>query len=153
MRLYVIGPVTGIEDDNRPAFEEAAEALADAGYDPLIPHWFVPEGAPWDKAMRRSIETMLKCDGVAALEGFGASRGARIEADLAASLDIPVKTVAGSARWKQVGKYGTNLESLTRQKIPGAINAAHADGRLDTTEESNQSIARTAGRRWSNEQA
>ncbi|MFR8300891.1 MAG: DUF4406 domain-containing protein, partial [Gordonibacter urolithinfaciens] len=30
MRLFVIGPVTGIEDNNRPAFEAAARELHEA---------------------------------------------------------------------------------------------------------------------------
>lgn len=93
MRIYVIGPVTGMENDNRPAFEEAAERLREAGYTALIPHWFVKAGTPWAPAMRRSIETLVKCDGVAALEGFGSSKGARVEADLATELGMPVKSV------------------------------------------------------------
>ena len=93
MRIYVIGPVTGVEADNRPAFEEAAKRLDDAGYTAFIPHWFIKAGTPWAPAMRRSIETLMYCEGVAALEGFGSSRGARIEADLAAELGIPVRSV------------------------------------------------------------
>ena len=93
MRIYVIGPVTGKEDDNRPKFEEAAQRLYEAGYTALIPHWFIRPGTPWRPAMKRSLEILALCDGIAALEGFGSSKGARIEADLAVQLEMPVKSV------------------------------------------------------------
>lgn len=98
MRIYVIGPVTGKEQDNRPAFEEAAQRLYEAGYTALIPHWFIKPGTPWKPAMRRSIETLALCDGVAALDGFGSSKGARIEADLATELGMQVKSVEAWTR-------------------------------------------------------
>lgn len=93
MRIYVIGPVTGKEQDNRPAFEEAAQKLYEAGYTALIPHWFIKPGTPWQAAMKRSLGILSLCEGVAALEGFGASKGARIEADTAAEIGMPVKSV------------------------------------------------------------
>lgn len=36
--LYVSGPVTGMPDDNREAFEAAADELAACGYIARIPH-------------------------------------------------------------------------------------------------------------------
>lgn len=105
MRLYVIGPVSGIDQDNRPAFEEAALELERAGFDACVPHWFIPAGTDWGTAMKRSVEMLVKCDGVAALEGFGGSKGARIEADLAASIGMPVKSVEawkrGASAWRK----------------------------------------------------
>lgn len=105
MRLYIIGPVSGIEQDNRPAFEAAATRLEIAGYDTCVPHWFIPAGTDWQAAMRRSIEMLVKCDGVAALDGFGASKGARIEADLATGIGMPVKSVEtwlrGARAWRK----------------------------------------------------
>lgn len=105
MRLYIIGPVSGIEQDNRPAFEEAALALERAGYDATVPHWFIPAGTEWETAMKRSIEMLVKCDGVAALEGFGTSKGARLEADLATGIGMPVKSVEtwvrGAIAWRK----------------------------------------------------
>ena len=105
MRLYIIGPVSGIAQDNRPAFEEAARRLERAGYDPCVPHWFIPAGTEWQPAMKRSIEMLVKCDGVAALDGFGSSRGARIEAELAGGIGMPIKSVEtwerGAAAWRK----------------------------------------------------
>ena len=79
MRLYVIGPVTGRENFNRAAFEEAKEKLWDAGYDVLIPHDVIPPDASHEDAMRLSIKTMLGCDGVAMLTDWYESTGATLE--------------------------------------------------------------------------
>ncbi len=91
MRLYVSGPVTGMELLNRPAFERAGRRLEAAGYDVLLPHWFVPSGADWERAMRACVETLVKCDGVALLPGWGASRGAKLERRLALALGMEVR--------------------------------------------------------------
>ena len=91
MRVYVSGPVTGMPGLNRRAFERAAVQLEAAGHTPLVPHWFVPSDAGWQDAMRRSIETLVKCDGVALLPGWQDSKGAVIEFSLARDLGIPVR--------------------------------------------------------------
>lgn len=104
MRIYVIGPTSGIGDGNRKAFDDAAKELERAGYSALVPHWFIPKDAPWITAMRRSIETLVKCDGIAVLEGFGKSKGARVEADLATGLGLPVKSVETWVRMSVKGE-------------------------------------------------
>lgn len=83
MRLYVIGPVTGREGDNREAFEEARRELEAAGFKAVIPHDVVDAGGDWQLAMRQSIREMLRVragrpvhDGVAELPGLFGSRGA-----------------------------------------------------------------------------
>ena len=91
MRIYVAGPVTGKPELNRTKFENAACWLTEAGHTPLVPHWFVPEDATWEQAMRRSIETLVKCDGVALLGGWRGSKGARIERSLALDLGMDVR--------------------------------------------------------------
>lgn len=90
MRLYVIGPVTGRENLNRKAFEDAKEKLWDAGYDVLIPHDVVPPDATYQQAMRLSIKTMLGCDGVAALTDWDESRGAKLEREVAVACGIEI---------------------------------------------------------------
>lgn len=102
--LYVIGPVTGIEDGNIAEFERVKEALRIAGHKARIPHEFVGEAWSWQYAMGISIREMLsmtrlstpifphrKYDGVAMLDGWEQSDGAMIEHDTAASLGIPCK--------------------------------------------------------------
>ena len=94
MRLYVIGPVSGFDDLNKPAFVQAHKILTHNGYSVLIPHDFVSMNADWQAAMKRSIETMMKCDGVAMLEGCERSFGALLEQHIAVKLGIPCYTVS-----------------------------------------------------------
>lgn len=93
VRLYVIGPVFGIPDNNRPAFLEAYNLLVQSGFSVLIPHDFVSPNADWQTAMRRSIESMLKCDGLAVLEGSDKSHGAKLEYTIATALGMPCHSV------------------------------------------------------------
>jgi hypothetical protein len=113
MKIYVIGPVTGHDDLNVPAFEKARLMLSEAGYRPLIPHDFVAEDADWQQAMRRSIETLAKADGVAYLDGWQKSRGARIEWKLARDLGIEVAAVEN---WCACGSRRIGIGRRMRQR-------------------------------------
>lgn len=93
MRLYVIGPVTGRENLNRAAFEEAKEKLEQAGYDVLIPHDIIPPDYDYARAMRTSIVTMLGCDGAAFLPDWDESRGAKLEREVAITGGLPIHCV------------------------------------------------------------
>lgn len=94
MNIYVIGPVTGVENGNEAAFLEAGRALAAEGHEVAIPHNFISYSAPHEEAMRKSIAHMLKSeyrvidafgrwvpayDGVAMLDGWEESEGVRLE--------------------------------------------------------------------------
>lgn len=104
MNLYIIGPVTGIEDDNIQEFGRVQNALRIAGHTSKTPHDFIDPPAEWDYAMRVSIREMLRMrwistpcvvipryDGIAMLDGWENSKGAKIEHDLAEALGIPCK--------------------------------------------------------------
>ena len=93
MKLYVIGPVTGREDLNRRAFEDAKERLWDAGYDVLIPHGVVPPDATYEDAMAQSIRALLECDGVALLDDWATSPGALLENRVATACGIEAHCV------------------------------------------------------------
>jgi uncharacterized heparinase superfamily protein len=92
-------PITFVEDYNRPAFHSAAAFLREAGYEIKSPSELVtPEallhGWDWARCMRSALTLMVQCDAVALLSGWMCSRGAQIEFDLAARLEIPTGTVA-----------------------------------------------------------
>ena len=87
MKVYISGPVTGHEDRNLGAFLDAARRLAEAGYEPVLPHSVVPEDAGWPQAL-------LACDGVAMLPGWEHSQGACVERGVCLDIGLPpVKTV------------------------------------------------------------
>lgn len=98
MNIYVIGPVTGKENENREEFMEARTYLTISGHQADIPHTVVRKGSTWEQAMKGSIYRMLhlwtfsieyeESFGIAMLDGWEQSRGARIEHDLAVALGI-----------------------------------------------------------------
>lgn len=119
MRLYIIGPVTGIKDDNIQAFVEAQKELDASGYTAYSPHSFVGPGTPHEEAMRICIGRLVSgyyaaralneagkgplttrqrhvplYQGVALLDGWEQSEGARTEKLVAEACGIPCKTVA-----------------------------------------------------------
>lgn len=97
-RIYVIGPVTGIEEGNRAAFDAAREELLDEGWEVEIPHDTIAPDAEWAAAMRQSVTRLMAADAVAVLPGWEASPGARIERRLARDLGIPVVHLASAAK-------------------------------------------------------
>ena len=93
MRLYIAGPMTGLPDFNYPAFFKAADELEAAGYETINPAR--AEGREglsiWLDFMRASLRDIADCDGIATLDGWQDSRGARLEARLAWDLDLPCR--------------------------------------------------------------
>jgi hypothetical protein len=92
-KLYVAGPMSGYPDCNYPAFNEAAEALRSLGYEVINPAEF-GEGRHYVDFIREDLRLMLDCHGVATLEGWWESVGARNEVSVAGILKMPVRSVA-----------------------------------------------------------
>lgn len=113
MKIYVIGPVTGLEADNRHAFTEARRRLAEMGMfnEVRIPHDFIPSGTPWEEAMRISIRALLDSDAVAVLEGAADSRGASLEREIALALKMPCRPVAD---WLEAGADSRQRANVER---------------------------------------
>ncbi len=85
MKLYLLGPMTGMVDQNHPAFHEAAAKLRAMGHEVLSPaEHDIPEAQlsedGWVKALEYDVgECVCKVQGYAVLEGFQHSRGAMLE--------------------------------------------------------------------------
>lgn len=94
-KLYLCGPMTGIHDYNRTAFNDAESALRSAGFDVFNPTKNgMPADSPWEMHMRADISQMMACDGLAVLKGANFSKGAQIEIKLAMELKIqPIRAL------------------------------------------------------------
>lgn len=92
-RVYISGPITGVADLNRPAFEEVARELRAAGYDAVNPHESgVPVEASWELHMRADLAALVTCTALVYLPGADESRGSQVERYVAAALGIPEYT-------------------------------------------------------------
>jgi nucleoside 2-deoxyribosyltransferase len=100
MKVYLSGPMSGIPDENFPAFNAAARALHLIGYKVVNPAEFNTdvtglEGrARWVKFLKVDIKALVDCDGIVMLPGWEDSEGAKLEHSTASALDIPVMTLA-----------------------------------------------------------
>jgi hypothetical protein len=98
-RTYIAGPMTGIADFNRAAFNYAAEKLKGMGYqveNPAKNNEYLPTPPNWRAYMTLALNQLLKCERVVLLPGWENSRGAKIEAQLARDLGMEVLT------WQEV---------------------------------------------------
>ena len=94
--LYLSGPMSGLPDNNYPAFHAAAAQLRAAGYTVINPAELgLPPGLEWIDYMRACITAMMlgKAEAMAMLPGWRRSDGALAEWDLARRLGFPVDLV------------------------------------------------------------
>jgi len=92
-RVYIAGPMTGIAELNRQAFERAANQLRAMGYEPVIPGDLHLRDTPYGEALRNAIRAMLDCDQYTLLDGWGNSRGARLEHEVAHAVGMKLLTL------------------------------------------------------------
>lgn len=127
MRLYIIGPVTGREDLNREAFEDARKKLELAGYAVTIPHDIIPPNASHEDAMRASIGwiTRRDRDGVAMLDDWATSPGALLENRVATACGIEAHCVGAWLLMAGVYPDDDNSPEDTpnppSDEVPGAL--------------------------------
>lgn len=89
IRVYIAGPMTGLPALNFPAFHAAAAKLRADGYEVVNPAEINSDpNAGWNACMRQDIAQLVTCDEIALLPGWERSRGATIEARLAADLGM-----------------------------------------------------------------
>jgi len=99
LKLYLAGPMSGMPDNNYPAFAAETIRLRGLGYEVVSPAEINPEGGTWHKCMRRDMEQMVRCDEVATLPGWDKSQGATLEVYVAGRLGIeskPASTYTGA---------------------------------------------------------
>jgi hypothetical protein len=92
MKIYIAGPMTGLEDLNFPLFHEAAATLRALNHVAVNPAEIVPDPlAKWEDCMRAVLRELLACEAVAVLPGWTTSKGARLEIEIATKLGMLVR--------------------------------------------------------------
>jgi hypothetical protein len=91
MRIYIAGPMTGIDELNFPAFHAAAARLRALGHEVVNPAEINPDpGASWQTCMHADLAQLVTCDAIALLPGWEGSRGAELERHVAYALGMHV---------------------------------------------------------------
>ncbi len=94
MKIYISGPMTGIEDFNRKAFKDAEHMINNIpNYLAVNPHVCcegMPNDSTWVDYMKTDIVAMMECDALFMLSGWEKSVGATIEHNLANELKYPI---------------------------------------------------------------
>ena len=78
MKIYIAGPMTGLPDYNRPAFNKMAKALKGLDYVVLNPA-VLPDGLRYCEYMAITLKMVEICDIVVLLPGWEKSKGAQLE--------------------------------------------------------------------------
>lgn len=80
MKIYLSGPMTGIEEFNYPEFNRVAQELREKGLEVVNPAEIEPIGTgTWEDYMKADIKALVECDTVAVLNGWKNSKGAKLE--------------------------------------------------------------------------
>ena len=89
--IYIAGPMTGYENYNFEAFNEAEIDLLNSGWDVENPtkHGVV-EGATWEDYMVSCLGQISKCGSMYMLKGWRSSKGALIEHSLALMVNLDI---------------------------------------------------------------
>lgn len=88
-KVYISGPISGIDFGNRFAFSCARSALELCGYEVIDPSEVqLSDAATWADYMKADLKLLLDCDYIYMLEGWENSKGARLERELAENLGI-----------------------------------------------------------------
>jgi len=89
-RIYLAGPMTGLPDHNFPAFHEAANRLAAAGWDVCNPadNFNGRTDLPREQYLRADVAMLVQCEAIALLAGWEDSHGAQLEYLIARELNL-----------------------------------------------------------------
>ena len=81
MKIYISGKITGATD-YMERFSQAQQTLEDMGHEvinPALVNSNLPTSTTWDEYMSLCYPMVDMCDGICMMNGWGDSRGARIE--------------------------------------------------------------------------
>ena len=88
--VYISGPMTGIKNLNREAFEKAERLLRESGHFPINPHHF-PEQKSYEEYLLLDTEVIaMSAEAIALLPGWETSPGSKKELKTALDLGLEI---------------------------------------------------------------
>lgn len=93
-KIFISGPMTGLPNFNRDAFNQEAQRLLGMGHVALNPA-ILPDGLEQHEYMAICIEMVKMADQLVMLPGWGLSEGAYIEFCLAKKSGKTIREVGG----------------------------------------------------------
>lgn len=103
MKVYIAGGMTGLPENNYPAFNDAAARLRALGLTVENPaENSAPKCGTWLGYMRKAIPQVASVDALVMLPGWQRSKGARTEHRLARDLGLPLFTLAEALEAERV---------------------------------------------------
>lgn len=117
-KLYLAGPMSGIEDNNYPLFNSVAGVLRDADWEIVNPAEFEPNLDPSLSFnnrlaifLRDDIELLATCNGIVFLPGWADSVGANCELFVAQILGLRTYVWHKNTVTDEVNLYA-NLDTI-----------------------------------------
>lgn len=90
-KIYISGPMTGIQDLNFPVFNLEAARLRSLGFEVVNPAEINQEtNTGWHECLRNDLKALLDCDTLALLDGWQHSAGAHLEMHVAHRVGIQI---------------------------------------------------------------
>lgn len=140
MRLYIAGPMSGLADNNHPAFEYAMQRLEAAGIEVISPHLLeantIPRGNKTVGEIYRmvipgDIVAIASTDGIILLQGWEQSPGTAFERHACDLFKLPAFAPAytsdefpgGAAEWMDV-----IIDMIREWRIAESPNHYHING-------------------------
>ncbi len=130
MRLYIAGPMSGIPMQNYPAFDRAAAALREQGYDVVSPADLNRQagrmgdenavGSEANRLLKMDLQEVLNVDALVLLPGWKNSQGAKLEVIIAVSIGTPLFF------WSERRQEMMALPAAETDDIPGIPSYARA---------------------------
>ena len=91
IRIYISGPMTGLPQNNYPAFNKCADDFRRAGFAVVNPAELAGEKQlTWQEYMRQDLRWLLDCDAITMLPGWKNSKGAQLELAVAQGLGLKI---------------------------------------------------------------
>lgn len=90
-KIYISGKMSGLPNNNYPAFFKAESILNHFGHETINPASIGErEGWKWEDYMKKAVQMMMDADEIVLLPGWETSRGAKKEKELAEDLNMSV---------------------------------------------------------------